>query len=88
MKVWTLGPVAEGKRINITFLHFNIMPCGGCTMANRCTWDYFEMENVKYCDTRSEAWSLISSTNTVNVKFKSDNSWERSGFFAVWKATN
>ena len=82
-----MGPVAEGKRINITFLHFDIMPCVLCDPSDRCVRDYFEMENEKYCDTISGPWSLISNTNTVNVTFKSDTSWERSGFFAVWKAT-
>ena len=44
-----------------------------------------EMDNFsKHCGSISQPWSIISNTNTLTVRFRSDGSGRRTGFVAVW----
>ena len=79
LQTWTLGPVEEGNRIKITFLHFDIED------FYQCGWDYVEIDNKKYCGRRPYPWSIISNSSTVNITFQAD--WFdalNTGFLAVW----
>ena len=74
----------EGKRINITFLHFDIEHDGTCSK------DWVEIEGEKYCGekgTSSEIqtpFSIITNTNSVNLRFISSSYDTLTGFLAIW----
>ena len=53
--------------------------------ANRCRYDYVEINGEKYCGS-SKPSPVISSGNTLTITFHSDYSVIRSGFKATWKA--
>ena len=77
----------EGQRIQIIFLHFDIeldeTECGG----NACECDWLEIEGVKYCGEKPY-FITITSTNTVDIKFISDDyDASNAGFLAIWVAT-
>ena len=79
----------DGKRINITFLHFDIE-------YDVCSKDWLEIEGKKYCGekgTSSEIqtpFSIITNTNSVNLRFISSShdthstDKTRTGFLAIW----
>ena len=74
--------------INMTFLHFDIDIYG-----SSCRYDWLEIEDVKYCGekgTSSEIptpFSIITTTNSVNLRFITSSSDTRTGFLAIWSAT-
>ena len=71
-----------GKRIQITFLHFDILATLSCS-------DQVELDNFsKHCGSISQPWSFISNTNTLNVTFISGRGYTYTGFVAVWTATS
>ena len=44
-----------------------------------------ELDNFsKHCGTISQPWSIISNTNTLTVRFRSNGSGRQTGFLAVW----
>ena len=48
-----------------------------------------ELDNFsKHCGTISQPWSIISNTNTLTVRFRSNGSGRRTGFVAVWTASS
>ena len=73
--------VEEEKRINLTFLHFNVR------YQSTCNWDWLEIEGEKYCGEKINSFTIITRTNTVNMKFITDNGREYYGFLAVWSST-
>ena len=47
-----------------------------------------ELDNFsKHCGSISHPWSFISSTNKLNVTFRSNSGGTGTGFLAVWTAT-
>ena len=81
----------EGQRINITFLHFDIyyqlsyFDIYYRSTYRSCLWGWLEIEGVKYCGEILTPFSIITSTNTVNLIFKSQSRYETSsGFVAIW----
>ena len=77
----TLGPVAEGQRINLTFIYFDIED------DDECSFDYIQIDNTKHCGSVSQPWTIISYTNIMNIEFKSDDGTTNSGYLAVWTPT-
>ena len=48
-----------------------------------------ELDNFsKHCGSISQPWSIISNTNTLTVRFRSNGSGRRTGFVAVWTASS
>ena len=72
----------EGQRINLTFLHFHIQD------DSKCDHDYLEVDHSsRHCGHIQKAWSIISSGNTMSLRFISDGEYTFTGFEAVWTAT-
>ena len=75
----------EGQRINLTFLHFDI------ENQSTCSYDEIELDMTtfisRHCGSIDKSWSIISSTNILNMRFRSDYSVRKAGFLAVWSAT-
>ena len=82
--------VAEGYRVQLTFLKFNLEP------ESTCRYDYVELSyddySEKLCGSRSvkvnETYILVytSTSNTMTLKMKTDQSDTRKGFKACWVA--
>ena len=70
-----------GQRINITFLYFDI------ERADSCIYDYIQIDEGIYCGYSDNPVTIISITNSVDIRFKSDSSEQRDGFIAVWGPT-
>ena len=85
LQAWTLA-VPEGQRINLTFLHFDI------ENESACRYDEIEVDMIsiisRHCGRVDQPWSIISTTNIINMRFRSDYSVRLAGFLAVWSATN
>ena len=52
-----------------------------------CQYDWLEIADEKYCGELETPFTIITSTNNVNVTFVSDEIFPRSGFLAIWKPT-
>ena len=54
-----------------------------------CQFDWLEVEDEKYCGEGEfeTPFTIITSTNNVDVTFVSDVIFPRSGFLAIWKPT-
>ena len=74
--------MAVGQRVNITFLYFDI------ERADQCIYDYIRIDDIKRCGYSANPVTILSITNTVDIKFYSDQSERRDGFVAVWGPTN
>ena len=46
-----------------------------------------EIENTRYSGEISTPFTIITNTNDVNMRFRSDGSETRTGFLAIWSAT-
>ena len=88
----------EGQRINITFLHFDI-GCTGSTDTvfacglfkvnqNSCTNDWLQVEDNKLCGEIPTPFSIITNKNNVNIRLKTSTIDTRTGFLAIWSASN
>ena len=86
LKTWTLGPVAEGERIRLTFLHFDIED------HSECSSDWLEIDSggriSKHCGRIRKPWIFISNSNIMVIRLISDNIVRRSGFLAIWTTTS
>ena len=82
--MWTLA-VAEGQRIKITFLPFEIYTF----YQEFCQYDWVELDNFsKHCGNFGiyDHLSIISNTNILTVGFRRVFS-DYGAFTAVWEAT-
>ena len=56
-----------------------------------CTYDWVELDidfyGTRHCGLITQPWSMISKTNIMKMRFISDYSVRRSGFLAIWSAT-
>ena len=92
LQEWTWGSgetddfaVAEGYSVQLTFLKFNLEP------HSSCEYDYVEISygdySQKLCGDRSVTDLVYTSTsNTMTLKMKTDQSETRKGFKACWVA--
>ena len=75
-----------GKRINLTFVHFDIED------QSVCGYDAVELDMVtftsKHCGRIDQPWGIVSSTNTMNIRFISDYIETENGFLATWTSTD
>ena len=46
-----------------------------------------EIENTRYCGDRSTPFTIITTTNNVDIRFVSDGSVTSTGFLVIWSAT-
>ena len=80
--MWSLGPVAEDQRINLTFLSFHLQE------DKHCGKDYVEVDySTVHCGHIKQHWSIISRSNIMNVRFSSDGEDNYPGFLAFWSPT-
>ena len=88
----------EGQKINISFLHFDIGCTGptdtvfGCGLfrANRnsCANDWLQIEDKIFCGEIPTPFSIITNKNSVNVRLKTSTVDTRTGFLAIWSASD
>ena len=83
MQVWTLGPVTEGQRINLTILHFDLVDDADCQQ------DWLEIDyHTVHCGNTKQPWTIIGNKNTMIIRFRSNQSdSSTTGFQAVWTPT-
>ncbi|XP_030641168.1 suppressor of tumorigenicity 14 protein homolog [Chanos chanos] len=79
---WTIK-VPEGKKVRLKFMMFRMKEPG--VDVRVCHKDHVEVMGTKYCGERSML-ALTSETNTMTVKFHSDESYTDKGFMALYNA--
>lgn len=80
--VWNIN-VPQGKKIKIEFSMFRVKEPG--VDVNNCHKDYIEVLGKRYCGEKGKL-VLSSSSNTLEVKFHSDDSYTDKGFKAIYTA--
>ncbi|XP_064162302.1 suppressor of tumorigenicity 14 protein homolog isoform X4 [Anguilla rostrata] len=79
---WTIQ-VPAGQKVRVKFTMFRMKEPD--VDVRVCNKDYVEVMGKKYCGERSSL-ALSSDTNTMLVKFHSDESYTDKGFMAVYNA--
>lgn len=79
---WNIN-VAAGKKIKVEFNMFRVKEPG--VDVTNCHKDYVEVLGKKYCGERTR-FVLSSLTNSLEVKFHSDESFTDKGFRATYNA--
>ena len=80
--MWTLGPVAEGLRINVTFLHFDLED------DSECWNDQVEIDyKTVHCGHIAKPWSVVSNSNVMTLRFRSNYEENFTGFLGIWSPT-
>ena len=84
-KAWTLS-VEEGLRINITFLYFELHEV---SISCRADWVELSSDNYKsrHCGQTTKPWSIITETNSITIRFSSNDKEQYTGFLAIWSPT-
>ena len=56
-----------------------------------CSWDWLELRsenyNSRHCGQTTKPWSIITDSNYITIRFSSDDSFQFTGFLAIWSAT-
>ncbi|KAM9309269.1 suppressor of tumorigenicity 14 protein homolog isoform 2-T3 [Pholidichthys leucotaenia] len=79
---WTIK-VSAGRKLRVTFNLFNMKEPEVDTRV--CHKDYVEIMGIKYCGDKSP-FSVASTTNVIDIKFHSDESYTNQGFIAEYIA--
>ncbi|KAG1951968.1 suppressor of tumorigenicity 14 protein homolog isoform X1 [Pimephales promelas] len=80
--IWNIN-VPAGRCVKIEFVMFRVKEPGVDT--NNCHKDYVEVLGKKYCGER-QRFVLSSTSNTLEVKFHSDESYTDKGFSIIYTA--
>ncbi|KAL0984999.1 hypothetical protein UPYG_G00151650 [Umbra pygmaea] len=80
--IWTIK-VPQGKQVRVKFTMFRLKEPGVDTRV--CHKDYVEIMDIKYCGEMTSL-ALSSTSNTLDVRFHSDQSYTDKGFLALYVA--
>ena len=77
--------MVEGQRIKLTFLHFHIEDDSVCGND----WLLLDIGSfsTKHCGRIDQPWSFISNSNSINIRFRSNDDTRSAGFLALWEST-
>ena len=74
--------MAEGQRINLTFIKFNLKDDA------ECEFNFIEINySSRHCGHTQKPWNIISNGNTMFLRYSSSDEEKFTGFEAIWTPT-